>query len=117
MDVLQPAYAERYHLLTGAIQEHLAPRGVTLVAPSSTVGGYFIWLTLPAPLRAADVVRRAQEEESLRLAPGDLFQVSGDSQKSNSPFGNNLRLCFAWEEPGHLTEGVRRLARVLDRMA
>ncbi|KAJ5161776.1 hypothetical protein N7492_007168 [Penicillium capsulatum] len=113
---LQPAYAERYHLLIRAIHEHLVPRGVTVAPPSSTVGGYFIWLTLPAPLHAADVVQRAQEEEKLRLAPGTLFQVAGDGQASPR-FGDKLRLCFAWEKPDHLTEGMRRLARVLDRMA
>lgn len=117
VNVLQPAYAERYHILTSAIQEHLVPRGVSVKAPPSTIGGYFIWLTLPDPLRATDVVRRAQEEEKLRLAPGDLFQVAEDSQTMTSRFGGNLRLCFAWEEAGHLIEGVRRLARVLDRMA
>lgn len=83
--------------------------------PSTTVaGGYFIWITLPPPLRAADIVQRAQEEENLRLAPGDLFQVACEPQTAHK-FTGNIRLCFAWEELHHLTEGVRRLARVLDR--
>ena len=115
-EVLQPAYAERWRVLSAAIEEFLVPRGVTVAAPSATVGGYFIWITLPAPLRAADVVRRAAEEEKLRLAPGDLFQVAGD-QLLTQRFGDNIRLCFAWEELHHLAEGVSRLARVLDRMA
>ncbi|KAJ5682662.1 hypothetical protein N7462_005827 [Penicillium macrosclerotiorum] len=112
--VLQPAYAERYHILLAAIQEHLVPRGVTVARASPTVaGGYFIWVTLPAPLRAAEIVQRAQGQANLRLAPGDLFQVPGDSRSDQ--FFDCLRLCFAWEEPRHLTEGVRRLARVLDQ--
>lgn len=111
--VLQPAYAERYHTLLGAIQEYLVPLGATVASPSETVaGGYFIWITLPPPLLAADIVKRAQQEESLRLAPGTLFEA-GSPQPPSDRFAGCLRLCFAWEEPRHLTEGVRRLARVL----
>ena len=99
-----------------AIREHLIPQGVTVAAPSKVAGGYFIWITLPAPLRAVDVVKRAQSEENLRLVPGDLFQVAGDSQADCDKFADCIRLCFAWAEPRHLTEGVRRLARVLEQM-
>ncbi|KAJ5204736.1 uncharacterized protein N7498_005615 [Penicillium cinerascens] len=112
--VLQPAYAERYHDLSAAIQEHLVPLGVKVATPSTNVtGGYFIWITLPPPLRAVDIVERAQKEQNLRLARGDLFQVAGEASGPADRFGDKLRLCFAWEEPRHLTEGVRRLARVL----
>lgn len=76
-------------------------------------GGYFIWITLPSPLRAADIVERAQKEQNLRLARGDVFQVAGELSGPADRFGDSLRLCFAWEEPRHLTEGVRRLARVM----
>ncbi|KAJ5515088.1 Pyridoxal phosphate-dependent transferase major region subdomain 1 [Penicillium fimorum] len=114
-DVLQPKYAERYHTLLSAIHEHLVPLGVTVPAPSAAAGGYFMWISLPAPLLAADVVQRAQSVENLRLCAGDLFQVP-DPQVTDERFTDHLRLCFAWEEPRHLTEGMRRLARVLHRM-
>ena len=85
-----------------------------VATPSTNVtGGYFIWITLPPPLRAVDIVERAQKEQNLRLARGDLFQVAGEASGPADRFGDKLRLCFAWEEPRHLTEGVRRLARVL----
>ncbi|CAI7608208.1 unnamed protein product [Penicillium glandicola] len=113
-DVLQPKYAERYHTLLSAIHEHLVPLGVTVPAPTAAAGGYFMWIGLPAPLRAADVVQQASEEK-LRLSPGDVFQVPGDPQVTNG-FADRLRLCFAWEEPRHLTEGMRRLAHVINRM-
>ncbi|KAJ5167205.1 uncharacterized protein N7482_005986 [Penicillium canariense] len=114
--VLQPAYAERYHLLLAAIQEYLAPLGVTVASASDTVaGGYFIWVTLPPPLLAVDIVLRAQNEENLRLAPGTLFEVPGHLHPPSDKFAACLRLCFAWEEPRHLTEGVRRLARVVNQ--
>ncbi|CAI7660744.1 unnamed protein product [Penicillium manginii] len=114
--VLQPAYAERYHLLLSAVQEHLVPLGVTVAQASTNVaGGYFMWVTLPSPLLAVDIVAQAQTEEKLRLAPGTLFQVQGDPNGSSDRFDRQIRLCFAWAEPRHLTEGVRRLSRVLQR--
>ncbi|KAJ6109079.1 hypothetical protein N7486_001313 [Penicillium sp. IBT 16267x] len=116
-DTLRPAYAKRYHDLTSAIQEYLAPLGVTIETPTNGVaGGYFVWITLPAPLLAAAVVQRADRQENLRLAPGDVFQVAGDPQAATDRFTNHLRLCFAWAEPRHLTEGVRRLARVMEQL-
>ncbi|KAJ5821172.1 uncharacterized protein N7525_010456 [Penicillium rubens] len=114
-DVLQPKYAEQYHTLLSAIHEHLVPLGVTVPTPAATAGGYFMWIGLPAPLLAADVVRLAQSEENLRVSPGDVFQVPGDPHVTEG-FSGHLRLCFAWEEPRHLTEGMRRLARVLNGM-
>ncbi|KAJ5961288.1 uncharacterized protein N7479_008438 [Penicillium vulpinum] len=116
-DVLQPKYAERYHTLLSAIHKHLVPLGVTVPAPTTAAGGYFMWIGLPAPLLAANVVQRAQSEENLRLCPGDLFQVpEEDPRVPNGKFADHLRLCFAWEEPQHLAEGICRLARVLNRM-
>ncbi|KAJ5774763.1 Pyridoxal phosphate-dependent transferase major region subdomain 1 [Penicillium paradoxum] len=115
-DVLQPKYAERYHTLLSAIQEHLVPLGVTLPAPAAAAGGYFMWIGLPAPLIAAEVAQRAESEEKLHVSPGNVFQVPGDSQLAGA-FADHLRLCFAWEDPRLLIEGVRRLARVLARMS
>lgn len=112
--VLQPAYAEWYRTLFSAIQEHLVPLGVTVALPSTkVVGGYFIWITLPPPLLAGDVVQRSQREQGLRLAPGNLFRVPREAEAASDRFANNIRLCFAWAELRHLEEGVRRLARVL----
>jgi DNA-binding transcriptional MocR family regulator len=76
-----------------------------------------MWIGLPAHLDATEVVRRAESEEKLTISPGDAFQVPEDSKGTNKGFSDHLRLCLAWEEPRHLTEGVRRLACVLNRMA
>ncbi|KAJ5901764.1 Pyridoxal phosphate-dependent transferase major region subdomain 1 [Penicillium taxi] len=114
---LQPAYAERYHAIMAAIQKYLVPLGASADAPSATVaGGYFIWITLPSPILAADVVKRARDEENLTLGSGTVFQVAADLQLATNRFQDSLRLCFAWEEPGNLTEGVRRFGRVLARL-
>ncbi|KAK4930443.1 hypothetical protein LTR28_011656, partial [Elasticomyces elasticus] len=138
---LQPAYASRYRTLVSAIETHLAPLGVTLPQRGrQVVGGYFVWLTLPhldspssssassadddvgarggrgrSVLRGDEVRRRAAEEENVRVAWGEMFEVPGDRSEVNR-FPNQLRLCFSWEDEAVMEEGVRKLAGVVGRM-
>jgi len=52
-----------------AINKHLIPLGVDIPQTDrEVVGGYFIWLTLPSPLKGAVVAQRAKEEENLAVA-------------------------------------------------
>jgi DNA-binding transcriptional MocR family regulator len=98
-------------MLLGAIQKYLVPLGATVPSASENVtGGYFIWVALPSPLLAADIVQRAQEEENLRLAPGTLFEV-GSPQPPSDRFAGYLRLWFALVFPRHLSQGVGRVER------
>lgn len=109
---LQPEYARRYQSMISAIEEHLVPLGVTLPQPSrDVVGGYFIWLSLPAPMRAEEVAMRAQEEENLIIAPGPMFAVYGDEKAVD--LEGKVRVCFSWEEKANLAEGIQRLAQVI----
>lgn len=108
---LQPAYAKRYQVMMQAIEEHLLPLGVKLPQTTrNTMGGYFIWLTLPASLDAAKVASVAQAEQNLVVAAGNIFEVPGDG---TAVFPHSLRLCFAWEDISHLELGVVRLAEVI----
>jgi DNA-binding transcriptional MocR family regulator len=113
IEVLQPAYARRYHVMMSAIRKHLLPLGVVLPYSSEIVGGYFIWVRLPSPLRASDVVQLALEKQEVRVAAGDIFQVPGDTVNRGNDFHDFLRLCFAWSEEDRLAEGVRRLGCVI----
>ncbi|KAI9856904.1 MAG: hypothetical protein M1813_008741 [Trichoglossum hirsutum] len=115
-NTLQPSYATNHRALLGAITTHLLPLGITLPSQSSreVVGGYFVWLTLPPPLAAKELARRALEEENLIVAFGDMFEVRGDEEQAR--FGRELRLCIAWEEEKRLVEGVERLAALVRRM-
>lgn len=108
-----PAYAANYHTLLAAIEAHLVPLGVTVPQRGDLVGGYFIWLQLPPGVDAAVVAKEAKDEK-LSISPGHAFEVPNDPARNVFP--NHLRLCFAWEESRQLTEGVRRLARVLLRI-
>ena len=113
---LQPAYAQRYHRMMRAIEEHLLPLGLKMPQSDKVVaGGYFIWLTLPGPLRSTNVWKRALEEENLTIITGAKFKVDGDEQNEETKFERDLRLCYSWEDVDMLEEGVVRLARVIKR--
>ena len=112
---LQPAYARRYRTMMATIEEHLIPLGVTLPQASrDVVGGYFIWLSLPAPLQADEVAFAAKRDENLVIAPGPVFAVTGDEKAV--ALVRNVRMCFSWEDEDKLAEGIRRLGQVIWRM-
>lgn len=108
---LQPAYERRYHTLVSSVEKYLVPLGATL--PQSKfgiMGGYFVWLTLPASVQGHEVAKRAREEESLIIPEGSIFGVRGDSGPGQD---DKVRLCFSWEAEELLAEGIQRLARVV----
>ena len=52
-----------------AIHTMLIPLGVRVPQMDrEVVGGYFIWLTLPSPLKGAVLAQRAKEEENVVVA-------------------------------------------------
>jgi DNA-binding transcriptional MocR family regulator len=71
-ETLQPSYGKRYRTIIAAIDKHLIPLGVQLPQTDrDVVGGYFIWLTLPKPLKGAVVAQRARDDENLIVAEGE----------------------------------------------
>ncbi|RMZ68613.1 aminotransferase [Pyrenophora seminiperda CCB06] len=116
-DTLQPTYGRRYRIMVEAIRKHLIPLGVHMPqSDRKVVGGYFIWLTLPLPLEGAAVAQRAKEDVNLAVAQGKMFEVPGDNEYTGTCFGNDVRVCFAWEEEEMLAEGIERLATIISRM-
>lgn len=66
---LQKVYGNRYRRIVQAIHQHLTPLGVRIPQTDrEVVGGYFIWMTLPSPLKGADLAQRAKEEENVVVA-------------------------------------------------
>ncbi|KAF2749510.1 PLP-dependent transferase [Sporormia fimetaria CBS 119925] len=109
---IQPSYGKRYSILLSAIEKHLVPLGVQLPKLNREVaGGYFIWLTLPEPVKGAVVAECAKESENLIVAEGGMFEVPGDNEHAH--FENALRLCYAYEGEEQLTEGIERLANAI----
>lgn len=112
-ELLQPAYARRYHRMMKAIDDFLVPLGARPKrSDDKVVGGYFIWIILPKGVQASQVVATAQREENLIVAAGSIFEVPG----SDVTFPHDLRICLAWEDEEKLSEGVERLGRVIRRL-
>ena len=109
---LQPSYVRRYRSMIAAIEQYLLPLGVRLPqSDRKVIGGYFIWLTLPAPLDADNVEMMTKSDDNLIIAPGSLFAVYGDEAAVD--LSRQVRLSFAWEAEEKLAEGIRRLSRVI----
>jgi len=109
---LQPAYAARYKTLVSAIKEHFYPLGARL--PQSdrrVVGGYFLWLTLPDPIKAIDFAKRCQDEARVIIAPGNIFEVPGDDSVK---FERSVRLTFSWIDQDLMVEAVKKISIVLE---
>lgn len=112
---LQPTYARRYLNMMSAIEKYLLPLGCTLPQSNrDVIGGYFIWLSLPEPLRAEDVVALAKNEHNLNIAPGSIFAVWGDEDVVD--LDRNIRLSFSWEDEDKLAEGIERLGETVRRL-
>ena len=115
--VVRPLLRRRHALMGDVVGRVLGPLGVRVceggVRETGVFGGYFLWLKLPGGLNAEVVAERAREEE-LIVAPGRLFEVTGDEAAARFP--GHVRLCFSWEEEENIVEGVQRLGSVLKRM-
>jgi DNA-binding transcriptional MocR family regulator len=115
--VLIPAYRERHSLMLTAIKQNLIGYGARLDGSGACVenkgvimrrgGGFFLYLHLPPTICAQDFALRALQEWNVLVASGDSFEVWGD--EGSVPCLHGVRICFAWEEPELLVEGVRRL--------
>ena len=98
-------YRARRDLALSAL-ERAMPLEVGWTRPA---GGYFIWLRLPAPLRADDLAVRARAEK-VYFAPGKGFFVNP------ADGARHLRLSFSFVPPGDLVAGIEILGRLISEM-
>ncbi len=98
---LRQVYSERRDAMLNALAIHM-PDGVHWTRPS---GGFFVWMSLPHPLRAADIAARASQAR--------LLVPVGDPFFAQSPTGQYLRLAFSYVSPHNIERGIRVLAQVL----
>ena len=114
---LQPTYTRRYHKLLSTVEKYLFPLGLSIPQANKDIaGGYFVWLTLPKPLKAEEVWKTAQAEENVKIITGAKFRVEGDEDNPATRFDRDFRLCFAWVDEELIEEGVMRLAKVVRRL-
>jgi len=93
-------YRERRDAMAKALQTYL-PK-VTHTMPT---GGFYLWLTLPEGLDSKEMLPRAITE-LVAYTPGTAFFANGDGR-------GHLRLAFCYPEPQFITEGIKRLSRVI----
>ena len=102
----QPSeYRRRKVALQRALADELAGLDVSWTDPH---GGFFLWLTLPEEIDTEELFPLALEE-GVAYIPGRAFSIGGR-------FSNALRLAFSAETPERAREGVRRLARAIERL-
>jgi 2-aminoadipate transaminase len=95
-------YRERRDTLLDGLQA-MMPTGTRWTIPG---GGFYSWLTLPHGLDATAMLPRALQA-LVAYVPGTGFYVDGQGQ-------SNLRLSYCYPEPERITEGIRRLAGVIE---
>jgi 2-aminoadipate transaminase len=91
---------ERLHAALQACERYL-PAQANFTRPR---GGMSLWVTLPAPLDAGELLPRA-EREGVTYLPGRYFAVS-------HPQSNSLRISFAGMAPDQIREGIAILGRI-----
>jgi DNA-binding transcriptional MocR family regulator len=102
-------YQEAYRIRRDAMLEALAhylPPGCRWTHPA---GGFYVWLTVPEGLDTKAMLPRAVTQR-VAYVPGTAFYAESD----RSSAGRQMRLSFCYPTPKRITEGVRRLAAVLD---
>ena len=102
---LRAAYRARRDALLEALAAHM-PAGASWSRPG---GGFFVWVTLPAVMDAANLLTAA-EAVGMSFLPGTNFHLDGRGQPT-------LRLAFSLFSPDEMAEGGRRLARVVSAVA
>jgi 2-aminoadipate transaminase len=102
IELVNAALRERRDALVDALSEHIPE--ADFVVPA---GGYFLWLTLGDDVDCTELLAAA-EEEAVVFIPGADFMLEGGE--------SSLRLSFASVPPDLIAEGVRRIARALERV-
>jgi 2-aminoadipate transaminase len=98
----QEVYRERRDALLAALEQYMPP-GCSWTHPA---GGFYVWLTVPEGLDTKSMLPRAVTQR-VAYVPGTAFYADGLGSRQ-------MRLSFCYPTPERISEGVRRLAAVLD---
>jgi len=101
IEKLRTTYGERLNTMLRAFEE-MFPTGVTWTKPE---GGMFIWISgLPTDIQS---ILNQAVTENVVFVPGTGFYA-------NEPVSGTARFNFSNAKPEVITEGVRRIARILE---
>lgn len=115
--MIRTLYIERRDEMLKAMQKYF-PANVHWTTPK---GGLFLWVTLPHGIDTKKLIGQAVAEQ-VAFVPGGafypareaLYRKNGDEWQL--PLGHNtMRLNFSNASPSKIEEGIKRLARVIDR--
>ncbi len=95
-------YRERRDAMLQALTA-MMPSGCAWTTPA---GGFFVWLRLPEGIDAKAMLPRAVSSR-VAYVPGTGFYADGSG-------AGHARLCYSLPSPDQISEGVRRLAGVVD---
>jgi len=98
---IRKLYADQCQAMLDALQAYF-PAGTTWTKPD---GGMFIWVTLPAHIDSADLLKEAVEQ-MVAFVPGAPFYA-------NAPQNNTLRLSFVTVPPEKIRVGIERLGKLI----
>ncbi|MCE9953829.1 PLP-dependent aminotransferase family protein [Aeromonas allosaccharophila] len=104
LEKIKEVYGRQRAAMEAALARHCPP-DVSYTRPE---GGMFLWLTLPAHISAMALFDEAIKEK-VAFVPGAPFYVRPEIK-------NTLRLSFSCVDEATIEEGVKRLARALQRM-
>ncbi|MGR3766280.1 aminotransferase-like domain-containing protein [Rossellomorea sp. NS-SX7] len=98
---LRKVYREKCHLLLSELKKHL-PDSVSWYVPE---GGYFVWLKVPG-VDTSNMLDQAAAE-GVSYVPGKYFFLN---QEDGLEY---LRLSFSYANESDISEGVKRLGKVI----
>lgn len=119
LERLLAVYATKLSALTSVLEQHRSECGWTVTSPlpdtrsegsegrEGSVGGFFVWMKLPPPLLARDVVAVAEARHGVTAMVGERCSPTG---AASAFVKDRLRLCFAFLPVEELVEGGHRLA-------
>lgn len=98
---LKDVYRSRRDAMLAALEEFL-PEGTSWTRPK---GGFFIWVRTPNYLDTNEMLAEAIENK-VSFVPGSAFFADGSG-------ANYMRIAFCYENEETLTEGIKRLGKVI----
>ena len=109
VEQLKEEYSRRAKAYAAAIEEYWVPLGVQY---NPCIGGYFFWVKLPNGITSSEVFKEAMAD-GVSIMEGTSCMVPDDTSVEYDKF---IRVCIALEKEDRATEGIRRLAKVFERL-
>lgn len=95
-------YRAKRDAMLAALDAHM-PKGVTWTSPK---GGLFVWVTMPAGVDAAALLKRAVAEAKVAFVPGHAFFSDGSGR-------NTMRLSYSLPSLADIDAGISRLGKMI----